>query len=64
MDAAEYKHIVLSLIFLKYISDSFAEHREILGKRFADPKDEYFIEDEALQPGDLSKSAITKPRRT
>ena len=27
MDAAEYKHIVLGLIFLKYISDSFEEHR-------------------------------------
>jgi hypothetical protein len=25
MDAAEYKHIVLGLIFLKYISDSFTE---------------------------------------
>jgi len=25
MDAAEYKHIVLGLIFLKYISDSFKE---------------------------------------
>ena len=27
MDAAEYKHIVLGLIFLKYISDTFEEHR-------------------------------------
>jgi type I restriction enzyme M protein len=27
MDAAEYKHLVLGLIFLKYISDSFEEHR-------------------------------------
>ena len=27
MDAAEYKHVVLGLIFLKYISDSFAEQR-------------------------------------
>ena len=26
IDAAEYKHVVLGLIFLKYISDSFAEH--------------------------------------
>jgi len=26
MDAAEYKHVVLGLIFLKYISDTFAEH--------------------------------------
>ncbi len=25
MDAAEYKHVVLGLIFLKYISDSFNE---------------------------------------
>lgn len=27
MDAAEYKHVVLGLIFLKYISDAFEEHR-------------------------------------
>ena len=26
MDAAEYKHVVLGLIFLKYISDPFEEH--------------------------------------
>jgi len=26
MDAGEYKHVVLGLIFLKYISDSFDEH--------------------------------------
>lgn len=26
IDAAEYKHVVLGLIFLKYISDSFKEH--------------------------------------
>src|SRR5207302_6000460 len=27
-DAAEYKHVVLGLLFLKYISDSFDSHRE------------------------------------
>jgi len=26
IDAAEYKHIVLGLIFLKYISDSFEQY--------------------------------------
>ena len=26
IDASEYKHVVLGLIFLKYISDSFEEH--------------------------------------
>jgi type I restriction enzyme M protein len=30
IDAAEYKHIVLGLIFLKYISDAFEEHHEKL----------------------------------
>ncbi|MEA3557705.1 MAG: type I restriction-modification system subunit M N-terminal domain-containing protein [Candidatus Thermoplasmatota archaeon] len=42
MDAAEYKHVVLGLIFLKYISDSFEEHHEKLGKekdQGADPED-------------------------
>ena len=35
MDAAEYKHVVLGLIFLKYISDTFEEHR---AKLLADAK--------------------------
>ena len=26
LDAAEYKHVVLGLIFLKYISETFDEH--------------------------------------
>ena len=30
IDAAEYKHVVLGLIFLKYISDAFEEYREKL----------------------------------
>ncbi len=55
MDAAEYKHIVLGLIFLKYISDAFAERRAELALRFADPDDEYFIEDEAFRLTDLEE---------
>ena len=42
MDAAEYKHVVLGLIFLKYISDAFeAKHRELEAQRAegADPED-------------------------
>ena len=30
MDAGEYKHVVLGLIFLKYISDTFEEHHALL----------------------------------
>ena len=30
VDAAEYKHVVLGLLFLKYISDSFESRRDDL----------------------------------
>ena len=42
MDAAEYKHVVLGLIFLKYISDAFeAKHTELDAQKAkgADPED-------------------------
>lgn len=40
MDAAEYKHVVLGLIFLKYISDAFDELYQKLKKdKHADPED-------------------------
>lgn len=42
MDAAEHKHVVLGLIFLKYISDAFeAKHAELKAdkKSSADPED-------------------------
>ena len=45
MDAAEYKHIVLGLIFVKYISDTFQTRRAELTRRFADVDDEYFLHD-------------------
>ena len=42
MDAAEYKHVVLGLLFLKYVSDSFEEHHTKLTSEIsqgADPED-------------------------
>ncbi len=47
MDAAEYKHIILGLIFLKYISDAFEFKFQALlaeGEGFEDDKDEYISE--------------------
>jgi type I restriction enzyme M protein len=49
MDAAEYKHVVLGLIFLKYISDAFEEmHARLIAQTGAgaDPEepDEYLAE--------------------
>ena len=49
MDAAEYKHVVLGLIFLKYISDAFEElYQQLVAQKDkgADPEDsnEYIAE--------------------
>ena len=44
MDAAEYKHVVLGLIFLKYVSDSFEEFRERLRSELIDPDHDNFFD--------------------
>ncbi|MFC6040332.1 type I restriction-modification system subunit M [Paenisporosarcina macmurdoensis] len=47
MDASEYKNVVLGLLFLKYVSDSFEEkYEELTQDKWADPedKDEYLAE--------------------
>jgi len=47
LDAADYKHVVLGLIFLKYISDAFEEkHAALQKEKGADPedRDEYLAE--------------------
>jgi type I restriction enzyme M protein len=46
MDAAEYKHIVLGLVFLKYVSDAFTERRTELLNLLSDPKSDMFKPDE------------------
>ncbi len=53
MDAAEYKHLVLGLIFVKYISDTFAARRSELERRFNDPSDEYYLDEPELIPDEL-----------
>lgn len=49
MDAAEYKHVVLGLIFLKYVSDVFARRRATLEAAVQDPDSEYFMPTEAAR---------------
>ncbi len=43
LDAAVYKHVVLGLIFLKYVSDAFEERRRALRANFQDPEHDYYI---------------------
>ena len=49
MDAAEYKHLVLGLIFLKYISDSFDAQRRHVRKELTDPTSEFFVSEDFEQ---------------
>ena len=49
MDAAEYKHVVLGLIFLKYVSDVFARRQAELAAAIEDPDSDYFMPTEAAR---------------
>jgi len=58
MDAADYKHVVLGLIFLKYISDAFNKRRDEikndsdLGKDFLEDRDAYTMKNVFWVPKD------------
>ena len=43
MDAAEYKHLVLGLIFLKYISDTFAAQQGKVLKTVSNPESDFYL---------------------
>ena len=53
LDAAVYKHVVLGLIFLKYVSDAFKERRVELEQQFRDPNHDYYLGDDSLIPEEL-----------
>ena len=62
LDAAEYKHVILGLIFLKYISDSFEERRNELIATGDDPEDvdAYIMENVFFVPPEARWSTIAK----
>lgn len=43
LDAAVYKHVVLGLVFIKYVSDAFEERRKELLEQFKDTEHEYYL---------------------
>lgn len=43
LDAAVYKHVVLGLIFLKYVSDAFEERQNELREQFQNPDHDYYM---------------------
>jgi type I restriction enzyme M protein len=56
MDAAEYKHVVLGLIFLKYVSDVFEKQRLKLDALSRDESTEFFM------PTDAAREALLEDR--
>ena len=56
MDAAEYKHVVLGLIFLKYVSDVFMKRRASLEGLVRDETSDYYM------PTDAAKKSILESR--
>jgi len=44
LDAAQYKHAVLGLLFIKYVSDAFDIRRTELMVQFRNPKHDYFLD--------------------
>jgi type I restriction enzyme M protein len=73
MDAAEYKHFVLGLVFLKYVSDAFAERRDEIARevasdglpperieRFLEDPDEYFGHGVFWVPPDARWTALAE----
>lgn len=44
LDAAVYKHVVLGLIFLKYVSDAFEERQRELREQFTNPDHDYYMD--------------------
>ena len=61
MDASEYKNVILGLIFLKYISDSFDEkYKELVeeGEGFEEDRDEYTSENIFFVPAGARWSDI------
>lgn len=44
LDASQYKHVMLGLVFLKYVSDAFDIRREELKAQLSNPEHDYFLD--------------------
>lgn len=55
LDASQYKHAVLGLIFVKYVSDAFKLRQEEIKADLANPDHEYY-----LDPADFSEEELAE----
>ncbi len=55
LDAAQYKHAVLGLIFVKYVSDAFKLRQDEIRADLTDPDHEYFLDPAGLSEEELAE---------
>lgn len=60
MDAGEYKHIALGLLFLRYVSEAFARRHDLIAEEGGDPedRDEYLAENTFFVPPSARWSSL------
>ena len=64
LDAAQYKHAVLGLIFVKYVSDAFSIRQDEIKADLANPEHEYYLDPDDFTPEELaSEIAIELEQR-
>ncbi|RAS60453.1 type I restriction enzyme M protein [Vibrio diazotrophicus] len=55
LDASQYKHAVLGLIFVKYVSDAFSMRQDEIKEQLSNPDHEYY-----LDPADFSEEELAE----
>lgn len=55
LDAAQYKHAVLGLIFVKYVSDAFSIRQDEIKADLANPEHEYYLDPDDFTPEELAE---------
>ncbi|AWB52835.1 class I SAM-dependent DNA methyltransferase [Pasteurella multocida] len=58
MDAANYKHVILSLIFLKYVSDAFLARQQGIQQQLTDPDHLYYLDPSLYDSEDEYQQAL------
>lgn len=55
LDAAQYKHAVLGLIFVKYVSDAFSLRQDDIKAELTNPEHEYYLDPQGLSAEELAE---------
>jgi type I restriction enzyme M protein len=59
VNPSDYMHVVLGLVFLKYVSDAFKERRDELKAAFVDPANDYYLGmDDSVPPDDMIEGEL------